>query len=285
MIHTIINKIREITPLSLRKKVGPVLAYFVYVYRVYIKKVKAPHVLSIEETIDVVIKENLSMIRFGDGELSVIDNLNIPFQNHSQELANKLLAILQTNEKGLLICVPGFFGKMTIFVKEAFLFNLHHLFKHGHVWERILSPTQRYGNTFVGRAFIYLKDRSRSRIIFNKVRSLWEGKDIVMIEGEKSKNGLGNDLFSNAKSVTRIACPNKNAFESYKTIRDEALKMSKDKLILLALGPAAKVLAYELFHEGYRVIDIGHLDMEYEMFVRGDENAHKKRLVHEELKA
>jgi len=34
------------------------------------------------------------------------------------------------------------------------------------------------------------------------------------------------------------------------------------------LGPAAKVLAYDLFKAGYRVIDIGHADMEYEMYIR-----------------
>jgi hypothetical protein len=62
--------------------------------------------------------------------------------------------------------------------------------------------------------------------------------------------------------------PAENAYARLADIRQEALKISKDKLILLALGPAAKVLAYDLFMAGYRVIDIGHVDMEYEMYVR-----------------
>ena len=48
------------------------------------------------------------------------------------------------------------------------------------------------------------------------------------------------------------------------------MKIGKDKLILLSLGPAAKVLAYDLFLAGYRVVDVGHVDMEYEMFLRGE---------------
>jgi hypothetical protein len=36
------------------------------------------------------------------------------------------------------------------------------------------------------------------------------------------------------------------------------------------LGPAAKVLAYDLFLEGFRVFDIGHIDMEYEMYLKNE---------------
>ena len=32
------------------------------------------------------------------------------------------------------------------------------------------------------------------------------------------------------------------------------------------------MIGYELFNRGYRVIDIGHLDMEYEMFLRKSEH-------------
>ena len=37
---------------------------------------------------------------------------------------------------------------------------------------------------------------------------------------------------------------------------------------LIALGPTATVLAYDLFKLGYQSIDIGHLDIEYEWFLR-----------------
>ena len=44
----------------------------------------------------------------------------------------------------------------------------------------------------------------------------------------------------------------------------------RDKLILIALGPTATVLAYDLAKEGYWAIDIGHLDLEYEWFLKGE---------------
>ena len=45
--------------------------------------------------------------------------------------------------------------------------------------------------------------------------------------------------------------------------------ISKDTLILAALGPTATILAYDLCEKGYQAIDIGHLDIEYEWYLMG----------------
>jgi len=34
------------------------------------------------------------------------------------------------------------------------------------------------------------------------------------------------------------------------------------------LGPTATILAYDLYKEGYQVVDIGHVDIEYEWYLR-----------------
>ena len=79
---------------------------------------------------------------------------------------------------------------------------------------------------------------------------------------------MDNDLFNNMKSIKRIICPSVNAFKLYDKILNAALKVDKNKLILLALGPTATILAYDLYKAGYQVIDIGHVDIEYEWFIR-----------------
>ena len=56
--------------------------------------------------------------------------------------------------------------------------------------------------------------------------------------------------------------------EVYEEILKEVLKYGEDKLILLALGPTATVLAYDLYKAGYWAVDIGHVDIEYEWFLR-----------------
>lgn len=45
-------------------------------------------------------------------------------------------------------------------------------------------------------------------------------------------------------------------------------KYDKLKLILIALGPTATVLAYDLSICGYQAVDIGHIDIEYEWFLQ-----------------
>ena len=95
----------------------------------------------------------------------------------------------------------------------------------------------------------------------------------MIIEGEKSRLGIGNDLFNNMKSIQRILCPIKNAFNVIDKIINEVIKkIDKNKLLLLALGPTATVLAYDLHRLGYQVIDVGHIDIEYEWFLRNTTN-------------
>ena len=93
-------------------------------------------------------------------------------------------------------------------------------------------------------------------------------KDVLIIEGEKTRVGIGNDLLNNCKSIRRIICPVTNAFSVYDKILESTLKFDKNILILIALGPTATVLAYDLYKHNYRAIDIGHIDIEYELFLR-----------------
>ncbi len=91
---------------------------------------------------------------------------------------------------------------------------------------------------------------------------------MLVIEGSKSRVGVGNSLFSNAAEIKRILCPSVNAFDAYQEILAQACAVPKDYLILIALGPTATVLAYDLYKAGYQAVDIGHIDIEFEWFLR-----------------
>ncbi len=271
IIRKTISHIRAHTPLYLRIKIGPLFAYITYVYRVYFSNNSLNFkVLSSEKTIDLIKDNSLSVIRFGDGELSFIENIDLAFQKKNAELATKLKEIITSNHSGLLICVPGIFGKLNHFAKHSYWFSLHHLFKHGETWEKLLSKEYTYGDAFITRPYLTYSEayRAKSGIIFDKLFSIWKDKEVVLIEGDKSRLGVGNNMFDQVQSIGRILCPAENAYDRYDEIKKEALKIDKNKLVLLSLGPTAKVLAYDLFLLGYRVIDIGHIDMEYEMFLR-----------------
>ena len=278
LFQIIIQKVREKTPLKIRQIIGWRFAFILYYFNIYLRpNRKRPHVLSVDETIDLVIKNNLSVIRFGDGEISLIDGLDLGFQKQNPDLAIKLGSILQNSINGLLLTVPNMWGRLDWQEEYAYKFGVHHLYRYGHIWKGLLSNNQIYGETGMTRFYLSPKDKSRSGERFKKLFSIWKNKDVVLIEGEKSRLGVGNDMFDQVKSIQRILCPPDNAYDKYDQIKSEALKIDKNKLVLVSLGPTAKVLAYDLFLSGYRVIDIGHIDMEYEMFLRKEKKQTKVR--------
>ncbi len=265
----VIHSIRSNTPLSVRQRIGPVIAFILYIINVYVRKSRAkPHVLTIDETLDKIITENLSLIRFGDGEITLIDGSDISYHKYNKELADRLETIIKKDEANLLICVPGIWDKLDMFESYAYWFNMHHVYRQGHAWNSMLNFKQVYGDTNITRFYLAYKEKHLAATRFKKLFSIWKNRDVVLIEGTGSRLGLGNDMFDGTKSLRRILCPPDNAFNVYRKIKEETLKISKDCLILISLGPTAKVLAYDLFKSGYRVLDVGHIDMEYEMFLR-----------------
>ena len=101
---------------------------------------------------------------------------------------------------------------------------------------------------------------------FNTIKKLWDKKNILIVEGANSRSGVGNDLFDNANSVERIICPSKHAYSKIDEIESLIEKHAESKLILLILGPTAKVLAKRLSNKKFQAIDMGHIDSEYEWF-------------------
>ncbi|MBR5223436.1 MAG: DUF1792 domain-containing protein, partial [Clostridia bacterium] len=99
-------------------------------------------------------------------------------------------------------------------------------------------------------------------------KKIWENKKLLIVEGEFTRNGVGNDLFASAKSVSRVICPAENAYDRYEEIVEYVASVadSYDE-ILVTLGPTAKVVVYELSKRNIRAIDLGHLDNEYEWFL------------------
>ncbi|MEI7498658.1 MAG: SP_1767 family glycosyltransferase [Candidatus Falkowbacteria bacterium] len=256
-------------PLPVRKNVGPYIGWLAHFYYFRILNNRhAPQVLTLDQTLDGIIENKLSVIRFGDGEMMLMENISLSFQESSHELAVRLTEILRADAVGLLICIPGIWGDLGIFTKRSYWYAIHHLFRHRHSWLTRLSKTQIYGDAHITRPYLGFKNKSKCKDFFFRLFTLWNNLDVVLIEGEKSRLGVGNDMFDNVKSLERIICPAENAYDLYDKIKEAAYNISKDKMVLISLGPTAKVLAYDLFLAGYRVLDIGHIDMEYEMFLR-----------------
>ena len=229
-------------------------------------------VKSIDETIDDLIRSDKSLVRFGDGEIKIIEKVSIGTQEYDNQLAERLSQLIQSDREQVLIGIPGIFDDMDLYTQRSRKFWEEHLFFSWKTYKRYCRPNKVYENAFFSRPYYIYEDKSLSDQWFRKIKEIWREKDIVVVEGQGTHSGVENDLLNTANSIERIICPAKNAYAIYDKIKDSCLKVKKEKMFLVALGAAAKPLVYDLTMEGYRAIDIGNLDMEYEWYLKKAEN-------------
>ncbi|MBD5473717.1 MAG: DUF1792 domain-containing protein [Lachnospiraceae bacterium] len=222
-----------------------------------------PQIMSIEDTINEIVENKKSIARFGDGEFGIMyGEQRWRFQKNDEKLAHRLKEVVQSEEKDILIGLNDFYGDLSTAKPEradGLRSYLTPEVRKQHY--ALLSKSKLYANAVLSRNVTWEMVKNQKRI--------WDKRDCIFIEGYQTRMGIGNDLFDNAASIKRILCPAESAFDRYDEILDEALKQPKDKLMLIALGPTASVLAYDLAKAGYQAIDIGHADVSYEWLLRG----------------
>ncbi|MFF2877279.1 SP_1767 family glycosyltransferase [Gottfriedia sp. NPDC057991] len=244
-----------------------------------------PFVKSTDESLNLIVQNKCSISRYGDGEFNLMNGKSLRFQPYSKELSLRLREIIKSNQENHEVFIPNIFNNVDwctdrsrSYWKSYLNLNLYKIYK-------LLQRDKIYYDSLVTRLYIDYKDKSQAEFRFKTFKKLWDKKDVIIVEGDQSRLGIGNNLFDNTKSIKRILCPAINAFVKYDQILEEVKKHDKSKLILIALGPTATVLAYDLANFGYHAVDIGHIDIEYEWFLNKavEKEAIKNKYVGEVL--
>lgn len=224
------------------------------------------NILSIEDTLNTVIRQKKSLSRLGDGEFNLVFLSSLVFQKANADLSERLKGVMQDRDRNenCLVCIPGSYSSLKSLTNSSKHFWSYYWNCNKSKIFPLLNHKYCYGDAQCTRIFVNRKDKMESKNYFELWKKIWEGQDILLVEGEFSRFGVGNDLFAGANSISRIICPAENAFDAYGKIRDAILEHGKDKLVLLVLGPTATVLSYELSQNNLWVVDSGNLDMEYE---------------------
>lgn len=218
-----------------------------------------------KETVDEIVYNKKSLSRFGDGELIWMNGGKLDsFQQYSDEFAEDLRKAFQNKNKNLLIGIPiGIFDSKYCNIRV----KMHWAIIKSEFYSRLIKFidfNKKYSNASITRPYIDYTNYDYSTEAFKNLKRIWDNKKVVFVEGEKTKLGLGNDLFDNAKEIKRIICPAMNAYEKLDEIEKSIKKnVQKTDLILTALGPTASILASDMCNEGYQIVDIGHIDIEY----------------------
>ena len=224
-------------------------------------------VTSVEETIEELICTEKSLVRLGDGEITMIRGRDLAFQKVNPEIVEGLKRILGYGYEDLMTAIPEIFGDLRIYRKENSDFWKEHLLFSRKVYQTYCNTQKVYANAYISRFYYPMADKSQCGKWIERIRQIWKDKDIVVVEGDRTHNGVGNNLLDTARSVERIVGPSEQAYEKVDEIFECCKEYPKNRLFLISLGIAAKFLTEKLFLEGYRVLDIGNLDMEYEWYL------------------
>lgn len=231
-------------------------------------------IMSPVKTLDYIKKYQCSIARYGDGEFDhILDLKDEGFQVRSQALAEGLVKVLKSKNHRLLLCIPRCYNTTkgcNAHSKEFWI----EWGKNGH-HEQIINLIREtagrnylFGDSQITRPYIDWKTTKRAEKTFPLLKSLWENRELIIVEGEQTRLGVGNDLYSGAKSIKRILTPAINAFESYDKIKQAIVDNYHGELIIMALGPTATILAADLADLGMQALDIGNIDIEYEWYLQ-----------------
>lgn len=261
------------SPLAIKDKIKRhiYMLFYKYTYMRYYSEISQLHVKSIDDTINELLTTNKSISRFGDGELRwLLDDNHDSFEKSSKSLSYDLKKVLNSNNKNLIIGLPDAFRSLHKFTDSAKKYWELFFAEYGKNILHYLNKSKVYYNTSISRVYMDYKDKNKAKFYFKMIKQIWNKKNILIIEGNQSRLGVGNNLFQNANCIKRIECPSKNAFNSCSNIFNYArkfLNIHNNYITLLALGPTATILSYLLCNNGNRAIDVGHVDVEYEWYL------------------
>ena len=197
-------------------------------YEIYDKVAKdgfclpIPTIKTVDETLNKILQDKCSLSRFGDGEFGVMSGSRIHFQNPSPELARRLKEVVAANMPNLLIGLPDCFGSLDNYVPAVANFWRKWMSQKRAMAYSYLEMNRVYYNAFFTRVYMPFNKtdehyRNCARY-FEKMKKVWANRDVVICEGEGTRFGMFNDLLAGAKSISRILCPARSAYDKYDAI-------------------------------------------------------------------
>jgi glycosyltransferase family protein len=234
-----------------------------------------PIVLDEISTLGEIVKRKCSIARYGDGELAICMGRGIDFQGYDENLSTRLREILKNEPTdNLLICLAPHMNSSYLLTMRVKNFYYKYFARNGKKYLDFLNPNMKYGSACISRPDSFLFKGDQLVQYKELLRKLWVKRDLLIVTGKNSRFTLIEDLFDNIKSSEFIYGPSTDAFSQYSEIMEQIKSYSREYLVLLALGPTATVLAYDLAREGYQAIDIGHLPSCYKI-VTSDSRPYK----------
>lgn len=241
------------------------------------KKIKVPKIKSDMETIEELVNSKKSIIRMGDGEVNMMLGGSSLFEKANPQITKIFNEIFYKDIPNLLTGTRyDMFRMNTNFLHPKIsVYRYKYLLKNYKKMENLYN----YNKTYYSACFIYpyiIYEEWNHDRYFDSLRKIWNNKNIVVITGDRVFKKIKYNIFDNAKNIKYIYGPNSGAYEKYNELINLIKQEDKNNILIYALGPCGKLLAYETFKIGYRVLDLGHLIKDYDFYKRRYEMTQKE---------
>lgn len=153
-------------------------------------------VMSSLDTLEKIQKSHCSCVRLGDGEFGILRGIAGPgFQKTSDTLRRGLYDVLTNGNEKILLCVPEAFqyNKLHSYTKRARYHWIAIMCKFFPYLRDNLRKDYSYGNALVTRPYVDQKDKGVAIEVFHGFKKIFSDRDLIIVEGEKTRFGVGND--------------------------------------------------------------------------------------------
>lgn len=230
---------------------------------------RRPAVCGVGETLDMLATTGMSIARFGDGEVMLMNGKGIPFQDYSRQLAERLRDVAEDPPADCAIAFSRFWWYHDRLVQPHIEEYARKLVKtHGAAIDAMAAGGRTYYDTAMTQFYQSFKPGFDFAAMFARARRIWHGKAVMLVCGESVRSKLEHDIFDNVASMAVVDAPSRNAWSRYESIKAEVASAASGRLVLAILGPTATVLAADLCRAGIRALDIGHIAKDYDAFLR-----------------
>lgn len=213
------------------------------------------------DTLRTIGERRASIARYGDGELMIMLGNSIYFQEYHPSLARRLRQIVANPRPQFLVGLPPF-DSMSI-TKPKWK-------KEWARYRRLFSYLVRGGTEYYSTALSRPSSVGnwQPEEYYEAFSALWAGRDLVLVHNTAST--IEHPMLRNARRVHHVACLREHAFCEYDALLDRASAFVSvpDVLFLIAAGPTACLLAWDLAERGAQALDVGHLTSAYNKYAR-----------------
>lgn len=221
-----------------------------------IKCVRRSIILDAQDTVEYIVKNKKSLIRYGDGEFYIMEENSIHYQEYSDSLKEILINIIEDyldkpNEKEYFLCMPKRY-----FECSGFKLLQKKIYIISWVKPRYIFSKRYDRNVTYGDAFLFAKGNEK---IYEKI---WESNEIQRVVFVHNEKKYASDFAKRyRKNVAYIPIVSQNVFENAGAILEkivESVIRNRADIVLISAGPCAKYLVMRLSEMGIWAIDTGH---------------------------